>query len=112
MSGHGELGHIVPFKVYLNVFIALIVLTVITVLTSQYVDIGSWNIVLAMVIASVKATIVALYFMHLKFEDPITWLYAFFPIFLLVLLFAGIFIDNPVRVEVEPVEVVDTLAGL
>lgn len=109
-DGHGELGHIVPFKIYLGVFLALLVLTVITVVVSVTVDVGHWNIVLAMAIASVKAMLVALFFMHLKFEDPITWLYAAFPIFLLFLLMAGVFIDNPVRMEVEPVEVVDTLA--
>ncbi len=39
-----------------------------------------------MVIASAKATIVALWFMHLKFEDSITWVFAIYPLFLLGLL--------------------------
>ncbi len=108
-SEHGELGHIVPFKVYLAVCISLMVLTVITVVVAETVDVGSWNIVVAMLIASVKASLVALFFMHLKFEDPITWLYAGFPIVLLFLLMGGIFLDNPTRMEVKPVEVVDTL---
>lgn len=91
-----ELGHILPFKVYASVFGALLVLTVITVAASR-VDFGNWNLVVAMLIASVKAMIVALFFMHLKYEKPTTWLYAAFPIILLGLLLAGVFIDNPYR---------------
>jgi cytochrome c oxidase subunit 4 len=93
---HGELGHILPFRVYVTVLIALLVLTVITVAVSR-VDFGALNIVIAMLIASVKALVVALFFMHLKYENPLTWLYAFFPIFLLFLLIGGLFLDNPFR---------------
>lgn len=106
---HGELGHIVPFAVYRNVFIALFILTITTVVTAKYVDLGVGNIIVAMLIASIKALIVALFFMHLKFENPLTWVYAVFPLALLVLMMAGIFIDNPLRMKVEPVHVVDTL---
>lgn len=91
-----ELGHIVPLSTYKAVFIALIVLTVVTVAISR-VDFGSMNIVIAMLVASVKAMLVALVFMHLKYEKPVTWLFAAFPIILLGLLLAGVFIDNPFR---------------
>jgi len=107
-----HLGHIVPFKVYLNIFIALIVLTVVTVLVSQTVDLGKWNILLAMIIATAKALLVILYFMHLKFEDVLTWVYAIFPVALLILLMGGIFIDNPLRMDIQPAEVTDTLPEL
>ncbi len=110
-EAHDHLGHIVPFRVYLNVFIALIVLTIITVITAKFVDLGVFNIVLAMIIASAKALVVALFFMHLKFEDAITWLYALFPVALLLIMMAGIFIDNPLRTVVEPVQVNDPLAA-
>lgn len=96
---HGELGHILPFKVYRNVLIALVTLTVLTVVVSKVpaLDFGNWNIALAMIIASVKATLVALFFMHLKYENPITWLYAIFPLILLAALIGALFIDNPLR---------------
>lgn len=103
MSGkhddHGELGHIVPFKVYLNVFIALVILTILTVVAAKWdvMDFGALNIVIALIIASVKAGIVAMYFMHLKYEHPLTWAYAAFPIILLIVLMGGVFIDNPLR---------------
>jgi cytochrome c oxidase subunit 4 len=105
MSGHddhGELGHILPLSVYRNVLIALLVLTVITVLVSakaNFVHFGSWSIVIAMVIASIKAGIVAMFFMHLKYENPITWAYVAFPLILLATLMGGVFIDNPTRID-------------
>ena len=103
MSGHddhGELGHILPKSLYYKVFWALMVLTVVTVVLSKPatgLDFGALGIAIAMVIASVKAALVALFFMHLRYENPLTWLYAFFPLFLLARLIGGVFIDNPLR---------------
>jgi len=54
------------------VFVALLLLTVVTVLVS-YVDLGLWNTVVALLIASVKASLVALFFMHLKGESRLVW---------------------------------------
>ena len=55
--------------------------------------------IIAMLIASIKAILVALYFMHLKYEHPLTWLYAIFPMVLLFFLIGGLFIDNPFRID-------------
>ena len=99
-GGHSELGHIVPLKVYRTVLGILLVLTIITVAIAQF-DFGNMNLVVAMVVASVKAALVALFFMHLKYENPITWLYAAIPIFLLGLLLGGVFIDDPFRISPE-----------
>ena len=63
-SSH-QLGHILPISMFIKVFATLVVLTLVTVAVSR-VDLGSWNIVVAMLIASVKAGLVALFFMHLK----------------------------------------------
>jgi cytochrome c oxidase subunit 4 len=58
---------------YLIIGGTLIVGTVLTVLAS-YVDLGhSWNIVLALIIATVKASLVALYFMHLISEKQMIY---------------------------------------
>ena len=105
MSDHNshQLGHILPFKIYRNVFIALLVLTFITVVLAKFVSFSpTTSIIIAMSIASVKATVVAMNFMHLKYENPITWMYALFPIFLLLLLIGGLFIDNPYRIYLKP----------
>jgi cytochrome c oxidase subunit 4 len=99
-SSHGhdhELGHIVPMSVYVSVLAALIILTVVTVLVAKFVDFGHWNFPVAMLVASIKAGLVALFFMHLKYEHPVTWLYAFFPILLLGFFLTGVFLDNPFR---------------
>jgi cytochrome c oxidase subunit IV len=95
-----ELGHVQPFKVYAGVFGALLLLTVVTVVAS-FMDFGNFDFAVAMLIASVKAMLVALYFMHLKYENPFTWVYAGVPILFLIFLVAGVFLDNPTRNEFE-----------
>ncbi len=105
-----ELGHIVPFKVYVGVLLSLLVLTVLTVVVSRF-DFGSWNIVVAMLVASVKATLVICFFMHLKFENKFTIGYAAFPIVLLALLMGGVFIDNPFRSGINGVSAIDSYSG-
>jgi cytochrome c oxidase subunit 4 len=96
----GELGHVIEPKVFAKILGTLLFLTVITVLVAPSVSgisFGAWNIVIALFIATIKATLVLMYFMHLKYEDKVTLLYFVFPVFLLFTLIAGIFIDNPFR---------------
>lgn len=96
-------GQILPMKIYLGVFAALVVLTVVTVQAS-YLETGpAMHLIVAMVIASIKAGLVAMFFMHLKYENKITWLYAAFPLILLAILMGGLFIDNPYRVKTVPI---------
>lgn len=69
--GHGDGDdfhpHVLPLSVYLKVFGALLVLTVVTVLAAR-VDLGEWNVVIALAIATTKATLVAVIFMHLFWD--------------------------------------------
>ena len=83
-ENHDE--HITPYKTYVIIWLILMALTVITVYVAREVELGSINLFVDMLIASVKATVVALFFMHLKFEDSITWVFALYPLFLLSLL--------------------------
>jgi cytochrome c oxidase subunit 4 len=94
--GHEEIGHVVPESTFLKVLIALLVLTVITVLAAQ-VDMGKWNIAGALVIASVKASLVIAVFMHGKYENKIIWTYILVPFILLAIMIGGIFTDDPFR---------------
>ena len=94
---HSEEHHITSYKTYAVVWIILMILTAVTVYVS-YVDVGMFNIVVAMGVASIKATLVALFFMHLKFEDGITWGFALFPIGLLFLLIGMTIIDTFTRI--------------
>ncbi len=66
---HGELGHIVPMKVLVGTFVSLLLLTVITVAVA-HVDLGSLNLLVAMAVATVKACVVVLFFMHLRYDRP------------------------------------------
>ena len=86
MSHNNHDEHITPYKTYIIVWAILMVLTVTTVYVAREIDLGSINLFVAMMIASIKATIVALFFMHLKHEDSITWVFALYPLFLLSLL--------------------------
>lgn len=94
-----HLGHIQPKSVYTNILLILLALTVITVLVAEYVHIGKWNIVLAMGIASLKAGLVAMFFMHLRYESKILWMYVAFPILLVIIMIGGVYTDNPFRTD-------------
>lgn len=66
---------ILPLRLYLGVFGLLMVLTAVTVWVAFY-DLGFLNDVVAVSIACVKAVVVALFFMHLKYSARITWIVA------------------------------------
>jgi cytochrome c oxidase subunit 4 len=61
--------HVMPVRVLLAVWAALMVLTVVTVAVT-WVDLGNFNLWIAMAIATVKATLVVLYFMHMRYDRP------------------------------------------
>jgi len=65
VSEHQE--HIVSPKIYLTILIALLIGTVVTVYAAK-IDLGRWNIVLALTIAVIKMTLVILFFMHGKYS--------------------------------------------
>jgi cytochrome c oxidase subunit IV len=83
---HG-LAHVLPRKVLLAVFGGLVVLTWVTV-AATWVDLGAGNLWLAMGIATVKGLLVALFFMHLRWDRPINAV-IFIGALLFVLLFVG-----------------------
>jgi cytochrome c oxidase subunit 4 len=67
-DNHGH--HIIPFRTLATVFGSLLVLTVITVAVAQ-IDLGPLDVPVAIGIATVKAALVALYFMALKYDKPV-----------------------------------------
>ncbi|MCY3625227.1 MAG: cytochrome C oxidase subunit IV family protein [Candidatus Dadabacteria bacterium] len=100
MSTHDHTEeHHTGLREYAAVCLTLFVLTAVTVYVAKF-DFGDFNIVIAMLVASVKAAIVALYFMHLKFEDKLTWIYALYPLFLLFLLIGFTIMETFTRVPV------------
>ena len=69
----GATGHVVPVKIYFAIFAALMVLTAVTVRVAS-VDLGVLNTIVALGIAVTKATLVVLFFMHVKYSSKLTWL--------------------------------------
>ena len=63
--------HIVTPGVYLVILLALLVGTALTVWAS-YVDLGFWNPIIALAIATTKAGLVVLFFMHVKYSTKLT----------------------------------------
>lgn len=64
--------HIVPRRVYYLIFAALMIGTYVTVQAS-YFDLGAFNAVVALTIAVTKATLVVLFFMHVRYSTRLTW---------------------------------------
>jgi cytochrome c oxidase subunit 4 len=83
-------------RTYFIVYASLVVLTIVTVLVS-FVNLGLMNVVVALLIASVKASLVALFFMHLRSEDRLVWGFALVPLFFLSLIIGGTLIDTLLR---------------
>ena len=84
-ENHTE-NHIVSFSLYTKVLSTLLVLTVLTVLVAQ-MDFGVFNVLIAMGIASVKAVLVLLFFMHLKYDNKLFPVIFFTGVFFLAILF-------------------------
>lgn len=78
--------HITPLKIYYSVAAALLLFTSITVIVAQF-DFGPWNMVVAMAVAGFKALLVALFFMHLYYDNKLYMI-----VFCSSLLFLAIFI--------------------
>jgi len=63
-----EHAHIVPYKTFMGIWIALLILTGITVWVAQY-NLGPLNIWVALGIATLKSSLVVAIFMHMKYES-------------------------------------------
>jgi cytochrome c oxidase subunit 4 len=93
---HSE--HIVPPAVYAAIITTLLILTGLTV-GAAYVDLGRFNIVVALLIATIKATLVVLFFMHAKYVPKRTQLVIVSGIFWLALLLFMTLSDYVSRVD-------------
>jgi len=90
-TGHGDhhdngMGHPVPWPLLVGIFIALLGLTFLTVAVT-YVDLGPLNIVIALGVATIKAAMVVLFFMHLFWDKPLNSI-----VFMLTIAFVGVFL--------------------
>ncbi|MGE0104364.1 MAG: cytochrome C oxidase subunit IV family protein [Blastocatellales bacterium] len=99
MAEHTE-HHIVPIKVYIGVFLALMVFTALTVAVAKY-DLehiwGPLNIIVALTVAVIKATLVVLYFMHVRYSSKLTQVIVVAGIFWLIIMLAFTLADYAAR---------------
>ena len=90
------MSHIVPKSVYYLIFAALMAGTAVTVAVA-FLDLGAFNVVVALTIAVVKATLVVLFFMHVRYSSRLTWAVVFGSVFWLGILLALTFSDYLTR---------------
>jgi cytochrome c oxidase subunit 4 len=67
----GPSVHVVPVRIYLTIFVTLLALTAVTT-AAAFVDMGPLGNLVAMAIASFKATLVILFFMHVRYSTKLT----------------------------------------
>jgi len=89
--------HIVPIRIYATIFLVLLVGTALTV-AAAFVDFP-WrlNTIVALTIATIKATFVVLYFMHVRYSSRLIWVIVAAALFWMAILFAFTFSDYLTR---------------
>ncbi|HPK01405.1 MAG TPA: cytochrome C oxidase subunit IV family protein [Candidatus Sumerlaeota bacterium] len=92
--------HVIPLKVYIGVWLALMFLTALTVAVS-FVHIGFLNVPIALSIAMIKATLVALIFMHLYYDEKFNLIVLLSGLVFVAIFFAFTLIDPLTRGEVN-----------
>ncbi len=92
MSAH----HIVPVRTYVIIFGLLMLGTYLTV-QAAFLDLGAFNTPIALAIAIAKATVVVLYFMHVKYSPRLTWVVVIGSVFWLAILLIMTFGDYATR---------------
>ena len=83
--------HIVSIKTYLIVFAALIILMILTVIVAFF-DFGIFNKGIALAIATTKAALIMLFFMHLHYSSKLVWVFAglgFFGLLIMIVIAMG-----------------------
>jgi cytochrome c oxidase subunit 4 len=89
--------HIVPVRIYLTIFAALLLGTALTVFAA-FVDFPwQFNTIVALTIAVTKATLVVLYFMHVRYSSRLIWVIVASALFWMGILFALTFSDYLTR---------------
>jgi len=91
--------HVVPKATYYHVSVWLAVLLALTVAAAQF-DLGGWNVPLALAIAIAKATLIVLFFMHVRYGSPLLKLFAAGGFLWLLIMFAFIAADVLTRAPI------------
>ena len=83
---HSATEH-VSLSTYLVVFAALMALLIVTVAVAFFVHAGDLNLIIALVIATIKAALVVLFFMHVKYASRLTKIFVVAAFLWLAILF-------------------------
>ena len=94
--------HIVQPRIYIGIFLSLMVGTALTVLAAFYDFPGPLNAVVALTIAVVKATLVVLFFMHVRYSGRLVWLVIVAALLWLAIMFAITLSDYWTRTWLPP----------
>src|SRR5678815_1268278 len=89
--------HIVPVRIYVTIFLVLLAGTALTVMAAFYDFPWQLNTIVAMTIATTKATFVVLYFMHVRYSTRLIWVIIASALFWMAILFAFTFSDYLTR---------------
>lgn len=96
MSSVENSKHIVNYKTFIFVWLSLLVLTIVTILVAK-IDLGYFNVVVALLVATSKAALVIFYFMHLKYENKFFKFIVFMTFFILAIFIGLTFFDVAYR---------------
>jgi cytochrome c oxidase subunit 4 len=91
-TSHPQVGHVMPLRVLFGVLAVLLVMTYVTVAVSNY-DFGRYNLWVALGIALFKASLVLLFFMHLKYDKPFNAIVIIISLAFVMLFIAGALTD-------------------
>ena len=103
--------HIVSPKVYFTIFFSLIVLTAATV-AAAYVALGPFNIVVALAIATLKGSLVVLFFMHARYSPGRTHLVIICALFWLAIMLALTLSDYSTRTQEAGLNILNMIQHL
>ena len=95
---HGDF-HLVPVRYLAATGVALLILTVVTVWVAKF-DFGDANIWVALAVAGVKASLVVLFFMHLRWDRPFN-AFVFVGSIFFVLLFIAFALTDTTEYDVD-----------
>jgi cytochrome c oxidase subunit 4 len=85
-NGTSNPHHVAPISLYLLIFGALMIGTILTVVVAKF-DLGPLNNIVMLGVAFAKALLVVLYFMHVRWSSRLTWVVASSGFFWLLILF-------------------------
>jgi cytochrome c oxidase subunit 4 len=88
--------HIVPYRIYIYILVALLVLTALSILVTSF-ELGPLAVSAALFFATVKTTLVFMVFMHLKFDQPMYTMMVSVVLFVFIAVIVITFLDYSFR---------------